>query len=59
MENMLIAIFAIMFAAVKSGNVSSFMPDVGKGIAAGMSIFALVIKLLKLIFFKLDSKDEI
>ena len=46
MENMLTAIFAIMFAAVKAGNVSSFMPDVGKGIAAGMAIFALVIKLL-------------
>ena len=36
------SMFAIMFAAFMVGNSAHFMPDIGKGIAAGFSIYALV-----------------
>lgn len=42
MEGMWISIFAIMFGAFGAGNAIQFMPDVGKGFMAAISLFEIL-----------------
>ena len=57
--DMFISIFAIMFAAIQTGQAQQFGPDIGRAKGAASKIFAILDSQSQISIFKESSKEKI